>query len=293
MFNFTINVLKSNSIDWINAIIVLITAILSAVIAIGIAYYNNKKQFEIFNQQIEEQQRQWKYDTLLKSKIEAVFELRRLFQKFDKETLMFIGLFLPDSLRKGNKQLFWQDCLDMNADGVVPLFMNTRYYDTFEEIIRHNFKTTNDLYTLLENNDIFFKNNNTLNLEELIYFVKGFWDFYVELIMTKKYSNSILVKNNEGVNEIKFNKDFNEYFLKFMHMRLPYTKNNVRTHIFFMKKPSIFSENNQCYTDENIKIWASNVKVLYSISQCIQHWLAITMTGINKLTEKYLPNEED
>ena len=73
----------------------------------------------------------------------------------------------------------------MNVDGVVPLFMNTRYYDTFEEIIRHNFKTTNDLYTLLENNDIFLKNNNTLNLEELIYFVKGFWDFYVELIMTK------------------------------------------------------------------------------------------------------------
>lgn len=49
----------------------------------------------------------------------------------------------------------------------------------------------------------------------------------------KKYSNSILVKNNEGVNEIKFNKDFNEYFLKFMHMRLPYTKNNVRTHVGF------------------------------------------------------------
>ena len=293
MFNFTINVLKSNSIDWINAIIVLITAILSAVIAILVAYYNNKKQFEVFNRQIEEQQKQWKYDTLLKSKIEAIFELRRLFQKFEKDTLMFVGLFLPNGLRKGNKQLFWQDCLDMDADGVIPLFINTRYYDTFEEILNHNFKNANDLCSLLENNDIFFENNNALKLEELIYFVKGFWNFYVDLIMTKKYSNSILVKNDESVHEIKFDKDFNEYFLKFMHMRLPYTKNNIRTHVFFMKEPSIFSENNQCYTDENIKIWASNFKVLYSISQCIQYWLAITMTDINRLTEKYLPGEED
>lgn len=292
MISFTFNILKSNGIDWANVITMALTGLLSAGVAIGVAVYNNNKQFKMFKNQLEEQQKQWKYDTLLRSKIETIFKLRKLFHQFQKDTITFIGLFLPDCLRKGNKQLFWQDCLDMNAEGVIPLFINTRYYDTFEEILRHNLETANELYMLLESNDIFLKNKNGIRFEEIIYFVKGFLDFYINLIMTKKYLNSILIKNDEGVHEITFNKDFNEYFFKFMHLRLRYTKDNIGTHVFFMNEPSIFSVNKQCYTDENIKIWAGNFKVLYSVSQCLHCWLATTMTNINKLTEKYIPKEE-
>lgn len=304
--NFTIIFENNNKdfLDFLEAVGPMIIGVGSIVLAYiaNIISSNNlkqqKEQFEIqlkeeknnFNIQLEEQRKQWKYDTLLKFKIETIFKIRKLFQKFQKETLIFIGLFLPDGLRKGTQQLFGQDCLDMNADGVTPLFMNTRYYDTFEEILLNNLKTANELYILLESNDIFL-NNNELRTEP-IFFVKGFMDFYIDLIMTKKYFNNILVKNSEGVHEIKFNKDFNEYFLKFMHMRLPYTKNNIRTHVFFMNEPSIFSVNKQDYTDANIKQWAGNFKVLYSISQTIHYWLAITMADINKLTEKYLLKEE-
>ena len=90
-----------------------------------------------------------------------------------------------------------------------------------------------------------------------------------------------------------FDKNFNEHFLKFMDKRLPYVKNNIRTHVFFMIEPSIFSVNKQCYTDENIKIWASNCKVLHSIAQSIYRWLTITKQDINNLVENYIPEEKN
>lgn len=291
MFDLVVNSRISSGIDWANILAMLITGFLTAGVAIGVAFYNNEKQIEIFNKQVEEQKKQWKYDTLLKTKIETLFEFRKLFLKFQRETICFIGLFLPDLLSRKDKTLNPIDYYNMNTDEIIPHFLNSKYYDSFEEILLNNFRTANKLYELLSINDIFLNNLDNLRTEPIT-FVKGFLDFYIDLIISKKYSDSILVKKDENIHEIKYSKEFNEYFLKFMHMRLPYTINNVRTHVFFMIEPSIFSVNKQCYTDENVKVWATNFKILYSVSCSIKRWLAITMKDIDKIVEKYIPIEE-
>lgn len=294
MINFTFNILKSNNIDWANIIAMVLTGLLSAGVALWIAGRNNNKQFQMFKIQLEEQQKQWKYDTLLKTKIEMVVELRKLYLKFMKETIFFCSIFLPDGLyitdRKNNSDI---DYFDMNTDGIAPYFLNSNnYYDSFEIILSNNLKTANELYIFLENNEFFINRENKISTE-LSDFVKSFLDYYINLAISKNYFNSILVKVAENEYKRNFDKNFNEHFLKFMDKRLPYVKNNIRTHVFFMIEPSIFSVNKQCYTDENIKIWASNCKVLHSIAQSIYRWLAITKQDINNLVENYIPEEKN
>lgn len=294
MIDFTFNILKSNTVDWANIIAMILTGLLSAGVALWIAWRNNDKQFQMFKIQLEEQQKQWKYDTLLKTKIEMVVELRKLYLKFMKETIFFCSIFLPDGLyitdRKNNSDI---DYFDMNTDGIAPYFLNSNnYYDSFEIILSNNLKTANELYIFLENNEFFINRENKISTE-LSDFVKSFLDYYINLAISKNYFNSILIKVAENEYKRNFDKNFNEHFLKFMDKRLPYVKNNIRTHVFFMIEPSIFSVNKQCYTDENIKIWASNCKVLHSIAQSIYRWLTITKQDINNLVENYIPEEKN
>ena len=159
MIDFTFNILKSNTVDWANIIAMILTGLLSAGVALWIAWRNNDKQFQMFKIQLEEQQKQWKYDTLLKTKIEMVVELRKLYLKFMKETIFFCSIFLPDGLyitdRKNNSDI---DYFDMNTDGIAPYFLNSNnYYDSFEIILSNNLKTANELYIFLENNEFFTK----------------------------------------------------------------------------------------------------------------------------------------
>ena len=293
-FNF-----GQNSKDWIDVLGAL-GPLLIGILSIGLSIFsyklsqrNLKEQKQQFDKQLQIQATQWKSDAILQHKIKILLDLQKYFLKFKKETIFFIRIFLPDGITRKDRTLNSIDYFDISTDDSIPFFINTKYYDSFEYIIQNNLKTANELLNILENNDFFIQPQKNIKTE-LKDFVKSFLDLYVNLILNKDLLNNVLIEKAPNVYEVSFNPAFNEHFFKFMHYRLPFvTDENVRTHVFFMDKGSIFSENKLTYNDDNIKMWARNCKILHYVSHTISRWLTITHKNIDDLLLKYVPNIDE
>ena len=150
MIDFTFNILKSNTVDWANIIAMILTGLLSAGVALWIAWRNNDKQFQIFKTQLEEQRKQWKNENLYKYRQDKLLELRKLYINFQINILDFFALFVPTSIGAGS--------LTPTADKALKYEYKTlKFYESPNSLVNRYCKSSNALCEFLKENDIFIQ----------------------------------------------------------------------------------------------------------------------------------------
>ena len=269
MINLTFNILKSN-IDWANIITMVMTtiisAIVSAIVAIKVAESNNKKQFELFDKQIDEQRMLWKNENLYKYRQDKLLELRKIYINFQTNVFDFLSLFIPSSIGASildptlNKSLKYE-------------YKALKFFESPSSMINRFLTSSNILCEFLKENDIFLQDKSELK-EDLNALAKTFQELFGKLDKNNGLENLFLPSSaSNEYTLVPQNPSFCKYFYKFMNGHLYLKRGETRIHLFYLYENSIFKNNKLSFEDGEIDNWCSNIIVLFGTSMIFYTWL--------------------
>ena len=106
----------SSNIDWANVIAVLLSGIIGAFGAIYVGNKNNRLQQDLVKKQIIEQQKQWKYDVIIRKEMDDIVKLYYMLCDADDAFHWFMWSFLspfgeyPNIYHNTTQEAFLREC---------------------------------------------------------------------------------------------------------------------------------------------------------------------------------------
>lgn len=252
--------------DWVTGVLTSIAPL----VAIWVSWLLAKKEIRNseshFNKQLELQRLQWKNYSFFKYKQDKLLDFRTKFLTFEKDTIEFLQLFLPDKIiipselqHSGNKK----------GDYTILKINNNP-----EEIIKKYCKNSNDLLSFIENNDIFI-NDNPMLITYVKTMVRAFKEFYTELNRNKSFESLFVKQDNNYISNPQ-NIAFRILFFNFMRYRLGIDLNGVATSMFYAIPNSVFALYKLSFDTENMRNWVGNEEIMFGafgiFSTYLQTW---------------------
>jgi hypothetical protein len=217
---------KASNFDWVNPLSVFITGIITSIISILIANWNNKLQQEQFKMQIKEQQKQFIKAPYIQREAEILIKFRELVYKSKNAFFWFMDLLRPYKIMI---KMFPTQDVKLKGEDLVVKFVD----------YCKNYNVLNELNTFYNNNQMILKKNNID--EEFIYitailntisWLKDSQDFHYDLICENdnfiKYKLNVIDKLGElFVTSIDFEKNPNNFESQFNEEKLQEYSNNI------------------------------------------------------------------